>query len=143
MTRIILVLALLGAPFAPSYAQDSILGKWKTIDEATGKPKAVVEIYMVNGKAHGKIIKLFRSADQEQDPVCDKCTGTEKGKKVIGLEILKGMNKDVDEWEDGTIIDAESGKTYDCKMWLEEGKLMIRGYIAFFFRTQEWIAYKG
>lgn len=123
-------------------AQQSIFGQWKTIDDATGKPKAVVEIYEKEGKAYGKIIKLFRSADQDQDPVCTKCTGADQGKKVIGLEILKAMEKDGNEWEDGSILDAESGKVYDCKLWVEDGKLMVRGYIAFFFRTQEWLPYK-
>ena len=123
-------------------AQDSIYGKWKTIDDATGKPRAVVEIYQKDGKAYGKIIRLFRSPEQDQDPICDKCNGVEHNKKVIGLEILKAMEKDGDEWEDGTILDTESGKVYDCKLWLEDGKLMVRGYIAFFFRTQEWLPYK-
>jgi uncharacterized protein (DUF2147 family) len=123
-------------------AQDSIFGKWKTIDDATGKPRAVVEIYQKDGKAYGKIIRLFRSPEQDQDPICDKCNGVEHNKKVIGLEILKAMEKDGDEWEDGTILDTESGKVYDCKLWLEDGKLMVRGYIAFFFRTQEWLPYK-
>jgi uncharacterized protein (DUF2147 family) len=123
-------------------AQDSIFGKWKTIDDATGKPRAVVEIYQKDGKAYGKIIRLFRSPEQDQDPICDKCNGVEHNNKVIGLEILKAMEKDGDEWEDGTILDTESGKVYDCKLWLEDGKLMVRGYIAFFFRTQEWLPYK-
>jgi uncharacterized protein (DUF2147 family) len=123
-------------------AQDSIFGKWKTIDDATGKPRAVVEIYQKDGKAYGKIIQLFRSPEQDQDPICDKCNGVEHNKKVIGLEILKAMEKDGDEWEDGTILDTESGKVYDCKLWLEDGKLMVRGYIAFFFRTQQWLPYK-
>lgn len=123
-------------------AQDSIFGKWKTIDDATGKPRAVVEIYQKDGKAYGKIIRLFRSPEQDQDPICDKCNGVEHNKKVIGLQILKAMEKDGDEWEDGTILDTESGKVYDCKLWLEDGKLMVRGYIAFFFRTQEWLPYK-
>lgn len=123
-------------------AQDSIFGKWKTIDDATGKPRAVVEIYQKDGKAYGNIIRLFRSPEQDQDPICDKCNGVEHNKKVIGLEILKAMEKDGDEWEDGTILDTESGKVYDCKLWLEDGKLMVRGYIAFFFRTQEWLPYK-
>jgi uncharacterized protein (DUF2147 family) len=42
-------------------------------------------------------------------------------------------------WSGGTILDPESGKVYDCKLWLENGRLMVRGYVAFFFRTQEWI----
>jgi uncharacterized protein (DUF2147 family) len=27
---------------------------------------------------------------------------------------------------------------YDCKLWLEGDVLKVRGYVAFFFRTQTW-----
>ena len=46
--------------------------------------------------------------------------------------------EDDDEWEDGSILDPDNGKTYDCKIWREGDKLQVRGYIAFFFRTQTW-----
>lgn len=44
-------------------------------------------------------------------------------------------------WEDGTICDPKNGKIYDCKLWVENGKLQVRGYIAFLYRTQTWIKY--
>ncbi|HRT54643.1 MAG TPA: DUF2147 domain-containing protein, partial [Flavobacteriales bacterium] len=62
-----------------------------------------------------------------------------KDQPVLGMEIIRDMVKDDDEWEDGTILDPENGKVYDCKLWLEDGKLMVRGYVAFFYRTQEWV----
>ena len=46
----------------------SIVGKWKTIDDETGKTKSIVEIFMKDGKAYGKIIKLFREKGQNPDP---------------------------------------------------------------------------
>lgn len=123
-------------------AQDgTIFGKWKTIDDNTGKVRSIVEIYKKDGKAYGKIVKLFRTPEQIQDPVCVNCEDDRKGEKVLGLEIIRGMEDDGDEWEDGTILDPESGKVYDCKIWLEEDNpntLNVRGYIAFFYRTQYW-----
>ena len=117
----------------------SIVGKWKTIDDETGKEKSIVEIYMKDGKAYGKIIKLFRSPDEDQDPICDLCTDHRKDKKVLGMTIITDMVKDDDEWEDGEILDPKNGKIYDCKLWVEDGKLQVRGYVAFFFRTQTWL----
>jgi uncharacterized protein (DUF2147 family) len=35
-------------------------------------------------------------------------------------------------------MDPETGKVYDCKLWLEGDVLKVRGYVAFFFRTQTW-----
>ena len=119
-------------------AQD-IFGKWKTIDDDTGKPRSIVEIYKKDGKVYGKILKLFREPGEELDPICDECTDYRKNKKVIGLTIITGMEEDDDEWDDGEILDPENGKIYDCKLWIEDGNLKVRGYIAFFFRTQTWL----
>lgn len=42
-------------------AQNTAVGKWKTIDDNTGKPKSIVEIYKKSDeKYYGKVIKLFR-----------------------------------------------------------------------------------
>lgn len=124
-----------------SVQAQSVIGKWKTIDDETGKPKSVVEIYEKSGKIHGKVIKLFRTPSEDQNPSCKDCPGDRKGQKILGMEIIRGMKKDGTEYEDGTILDPKTGKVYDCKLWLENGKLQVRGYIAFFFRTQTWVPY--
>ena len=118
-------------------AQD-IFGKWKTIDDNTGKARSIVEITQKEGKAFGTILKLFREPGEDLDPICDDCADYRKNKKVIGMTIITEMEKDGDEWEDGEILDPENGKVYDCKLWVEDGKLKVRGYVAFFFRTQTW-----
>ncbi|MFZ1687095.1 MAG: DUF2147 domain-containing protein [Flavobacteriales bacterium] len=138
MHRRLLFLLPLLLPFALS-AQ--VTGRWVTIDDETGKKKSVVEITEVNGTLSGKIIKLFREPSEEQDPVCKECDPKDDrfNKKVIGMEIIRGMKQDGDEWEDGTILDPKNGSVYDCKLWLEDGQLQVRGYVAFFFRTQTWV----
>lgn len=120
-----------------------ITGKWKTIDDETNKPKSIVKIYKAkNGKIYGKIIKLFKEPDEDQDPICDKCTDYRKDKKIIGMVIIKGLEPDGDEWyADDAILDPNNGKIYDCKMWIDEDDndiLNVRGYIGWFFRTQTW-----
>lgn len=120
----------------------SIVGKWKTIDDETGKPRSIVEIYQKGNEYYGKIIKLFRDPSEPQDPVCEKCEDDRKGKKVIGMEIIRKMKKNGSEYEDGTIMDPKKGKVYDCKMWIEGSTLKVRGYIAFLYRTQTWQPFK-
>jgi len=124
----------------------SVKGTWVTIDDETGEKKSLVEIYTKpNGKLYGKITKLYRKATEDQDPICNLCEDDRKNKKIIGMEIIRNMEQDDNEWEDGTICDPKKGKVYDCKLWLDEydsNKLQVRGYIAFFFRTQTWIRYK-
>ena len=123
-------------------AAQSVLGKWKTIDDETGKPKSIVELYEKNGKVYGRILELLERKD---DPICDLCTDDRKNKKMKGLEIIRDMKKSGSEYADGTILDPKKGKIYDCKLWVEPSdpnKLNVRGYIAFFFRTQTWYRVK-
>ncbi|GAB3335845.1 DUF2147 domain-containing protein [Marivirga atlantica] len=138
MKRVLLIALLIAFTFGVK-AQDNIFGKWKTIDDETGKAKSIVEIYEKDGKAYGKIVKLFRSPNEEQDPICDECEDDRKNKKIIGMEIIREMEKDGDEWEDGTILDPKSGKIYDCEIWRDGEELKVRGYIAFLYRTQTWL----
>ncbi len=118
-----------------------VTGRWVTIDDETGKKKSVVEITESNGVLSGRVVKLFREPSEEQDPICKQCDPSDDryNKKVIGMEIIRNMKKDGDEWDDGTILDPSNGNVYDCKIWVENGKLQLRGYVAFFFRTQTWI----
>jgi len=133
-------LLLLTAPQLASAAPTSPIGRWKTIDDSSGKPKAIVEIYDQGGKLYGKIIKLFREPGEEADPKCDKCTGAKKNQRVIGMVILEGLKQEGDEWKGGTILDPDNGKTYRCKIKLEKGKLKVRGFIgvSLLGRTQYW-----
>lgn len=139
MKNILLALALFPLTFS-AFTQD-ITGKWKTIDDETGKVKSIVEIYLKDGKAHGKILEIFRAAHEDQNPNCRKCSDERKDQPVIGMEIIRDLIQDDLEWEDGTILDPENGKVYDCKLWVDEENpdiLNVRGYVAFFFRTQYW-----
>lgn len=143
MKKTLLFFAFSLCLIATTWAQSPV-GQWKTIDDETGKAKSIVEIYEKDGKLYGKIVKLLnRGADEDQDPVCDKCPSKDDryNKKVIGMEILRDMEKDGDEWEDGSILDPKKGKVYDCKLWIDPENsdiLKLRGYVAFFFRTQNW-----
>lgn len=120
----------------------SVVGVWKTIDDDSGEAKSQVKIYIKSGKLYGKVIKLYRDASQDQDPICDVCPGYRKDKKIIGMQIIDGLEKDGDEWyKDEGILDPDNGKLYDCKIWLDEDDsdlLHVRGYIGWLFRTQEW-----
>ncbi len=117
------------------------VGKWKTIDDSTKEAKAIVEIWEHNGKLYGKITKLFRGPNEDQNPKCDKCKGDKKDKPVIGMVILEGLSKKGDEWSGGSILDPDNGKTYKCYIKLEKDKLKVRGFIGFsaLGRTQYWL----
>lgn len=115
-----------------------VLGKWKTIDDETGKTKSVVEIYQQDGKVYGKILKLFRGPNEDSNPVCSQCEGERKNQKVIGMVIIEGLEKQKKSWTNGTILDPQKGKVYRCEIWPQDGQLKVRGYWGFVFRTQTW-----
>jgi uncharacterized protein (DUF2147 family) len=130
---------MLSSMFA-TYGQ-TIFGKWKTIDDETGEPRSIVEIYERNGKVYGKVVKLLLKPTEDQDPVCVECDEDDPRykKKVLGMEIMKDLKKDDDEYSDGEILDPNNGKVYRCKIWLEGKELKLRGYLGPFYRTQTWI----
>jgi len=128
--------------FHPGFGQ-SIFGKWKTVDDITGKEKGIVEIYEHKGKVYGKIIEIFE--EEKKHLKCDKCEGDEKGKPYMGLVIMKGLSKDGDIYTGGKVLDPKIGKWYHCKISLEgKEKLTVRGYIGIplFGRSQTWIRQK-
>lgn len=123
-----------------AWAQSSVTGSWKTIDDETGTEKSVVEIFERNGMVYGKVAKLYPSQGDPKDPACDACDPKDARykKKVIGMEILLNMKKSGNEYAGGTILDPKNGKVYSCKIWREGEELKVRGYLGPFFRTQTW-----
>lgn len=128
--------------FVSAPSTQSVVGKWKTIDDETNKPKSIVEIYKKDGKLYGKVLKLFKAPDEDQDPLCTNCEGALHNKKIIGMQIINGLEYDDGEWyADDGILDPNNGKLYDCKLWLDPENpdiLQVRGYILFVYRTQTW-----
>ena len=68
--KLVLALLLLSTS---AFAQLSVIGKWKTIDDNTGKERSVVEIFEKGGQVYGKITKIYREKGEDPDPVCDEC----------------------------------------------------------------------
>lgn len=119
------------------------IGTWKTIDDGNGQPKSHVEIYQQGQNYFGKIVQLLQ---KPADTRCDKCTGTEKNQLVLGMVIMKNMKADGMTWKNGTILDPNSGSTYNCSFWFENGKpqeLKVRGkHWTGLYRTQTWYRVK-
>ena len=119
-------------------AQD-VFGKRKTVDDYSGKAKSIIEIYEENGKVYGKIDELINP--KRTNPACGRCSGIMKDQPLVGLQIIKGLEMDGDEFNGGKILDPNSGKLYKCYITLEEvDTLKVRGHmgISLFGRTQYW-----
>lgn len=134
--------AMLALPCA--WADDSSpVGLWKNIDDVSGKPKALIRISENKGELQGRIEKLFRPADQDQNPKCVACEGVNKDQPIIGMVFMSGLKKAGDEYTGGQILDPDNGKIYKSKLTLVEGgkKVNVRGYIGvpMLGRSQVWV----
>lgn len=135
-------IAVLLSVVAFSQSADQIVGKWTTIDDETGEPKSVVEIFQKSdGKYYGKIEKLLAKPENNN---CVNCKDDRKNKPLVGLEIIRGLRKDGKEFTGGNIMDPKSGKVYKCTITRKDDKLHVRGYIGFSLigRTQTWTKVK-
>jgi len=120
----------------------SPVGLWRNVDDASGKPRALIRIMESNGTLQGKIEEVFRAPSEDRNPKCKKCEGALKDAPVIGLVILSGLKKDGAEYNAGKILDPDNGKVYSSKIQLSDGgkKLNVRGYIgvSMLGRSQIW-----
>ena len=125
--------------FSITMNSQSIVGKWKTIDDETGEAKSIVELFLKSGKMYAKVVEVLDVANKNS--LCQKCSGEDKNKPILGLTIIKGLSKEGAEYTSGEILDPKNGKLYKCAISLEsKGKLKVRGYIGFSLlgRTQYW-----
>jgi len=115
-------------------------GYWKTIDDGSGEAKSIVYIWKEKDVYYGKVHEILN--DERKDVLCDKCEGERKGKPVLGMTIMWDLKENDGEYDGGQILDPDNGKTYKCKMKVnEEGtELTVRGYIGFSLigRSQVW-----
>ena len=123
-----------------SFQSNEIEDVWITQDDETGKKKSEVLLYKNNGKLYGKIINLI--LEEDKGKICINCKGENKNLPIEGMVIVEGLKLKGKTWEEGTILDPKSGKTYSCYITFDDDNtLKVRGYIGFSLlgRTQKWI----
>ncbi len=140
MRKIIFTAALASMAFAAS-AQDmnSPIGKWKTLDDKTGKQMTVTEVYEAkNGTLAAKI-----TDNLGLPAICDTCSGANKGKPVVGMVTVWNMKANKDgTWGGGNGYKPSEDTSFKAKsMKLIEGgsKLEVTGCKSIFCRTATWV----
>jgi uncharacterized protein (DUF2147 family) len=136
----ILIIAAAASPV--SAAEPTATGLWEQVDENSGQPESWFRIEERNGVYEGKIVKIFFKPGEDPNWVCDQCQGADKGRPVQGLTLIRGMRRNGNAYENGTIMDPRDGKVYRALMRLtpDGQKLEVRGYlgISLFGRSQVW-----
>lgn len=140
MHKIILAAALASIALVAS-AQDlnSPIGKWKTLDDKTGKAMTITEVYAAkNDTLAARIVENLG-----MPATCDECSGANKGKPFVGIITVWNMKANKDgTWGGGDGYKPSEDMNFTAKsMTLVEGgsKLEVKGCKAFFCRTATWI----
>lgn len=142
---------ILQTAFAENTNQYSPVGFWQTIDDATGRPKAVVQLWEdAQQVLYGKVVKLYskpgQTENQTKKQLCFACTDQRRNQPIIGMVVLENLTQDKDnlnQWTGGQIIDPKNGKNYHCllQMLAKGQKMRVKGYIGIpvFGRSQTWL----
>lgn len=141
MKKIVLLLFLLTCCISfTRAAQDPVipLGTWMNEEK-----EARFEIFQCGTKLCGKITWL-KEPNRNGKPKKDDQNPDAKlrSRPILGMVFMKDFEQDGDQkWDDGTIYDPKSGKTYSCYMKvINKNKMEVKGYIGISLigRTQVW-----
>jgi uncharacterized protein (DUF2147 family) len=117
-------------------------GFWQETDDQ-GRVGAWFLFVEKNGLYEGRFVKLFKQpGEQQQFQTCEKCTGDQKDAPMLGLTLVKGMKRNGNKYDGGTILDPRDGTVYHAQMELSADglELSVRGYlgIPLLGQTQVW-----
>jgi uncharacterized protein (DUF2147 family) len=129
---------------------DAIVGKWWNEEK-----DAHIEIYACDGKLCGKIIWLKEPNFPDDDskgmggkPKIDRENPdvSKRERPILGMNIVWGFAPSGENlWEGGFIYNPRDGKTYKCKLTLENpDRLKVRGFIgvSLIGKTNVWTRVK-
>ena len=125
-----------------AHAQDPALGSWHTVDDDTGEIKSLVVLSLAEDGTMVGIIKKVLKKDAASD-LCDQCEGDKKDQPIEGMQFIWDVERTgKGEWENGQILDPESGTVYTSNITISDdpNELEVRGYvgISLFGRSQTW-----
>ncbi len=151
------ILSFLGATIlcamiltAGAQTRDDVLGKWWNEEK-----DAQVEIYSCEGKYCGKIAMLKEPNYPANDPKGmagkpkidrENPEADKRERPLLGMNLVWGFTRAGENvWEGGFIYNPREGKTYKCKLTLENpDRLKVRGFIGISLigKTNTWTRVK-
>lgn len=124
-----LLLGLSFSAFASS--KDPLVGTWKTIDDRTGYSLADVVIRKDEKSQQyaATIVNVRNVPGAPTAELCTQCTGKDKNKPLVGLEMLTGLIPVLgkqNEFRSGALLDPNNGQHYEARARLmSSGKHLI------------------
>lgn len=119
------ILALIFFPIDELQAQKS--------DEVIGlywspKKDAKIKIFKKEGKFFGQFTWLKTPTKDVHNPQKNL-----RERDLKGMIFLTNFVFESGKYKNGEVYDPESGSTYSCEMWMEQGNLFVKGYVGFSF----------
>lgn len=139
---LIVVAGLLLACGAPLYAAEPLVnGLWEQTDDS-GRVGGWFLFFERDGLFNGALVRAFPKPGEPQMPTCSNCKDDQKGAPMMGLIIVKDMQRRGLSYENGTILDPRDGSIYRAKLELSPDgqRLTVRGFlgIELFGQSQVW-----
>lgn len=136
MIRFAIALAAFGLP-AAAHAATPITGQWLTVDG-----KAIVTIAECGNGVCGRVTKVLKPNPKGPTTDFRNPDPTKRNRPIEGLQILANFMDGGKDWQ-GKIYSPEAGKEYKSYITRKpDGRLQVKGCIAFFCQTQIWTPVK-
>lgn len=137
--RKILIAGLLSSFAFAASAQNatSPIGKWKTLDDESGKAMTITEVYQAkNGTLAAKIVENLGLPAN-----CSECSGEWKGKPFVGIVTLWNLKQQDGGWAGNGYKPSDDRKFNAKSVKLVDGgnKLEVKGCVAFICKTATWV----
>jgi hypothetical protein len=113
------------------HAEVPFTGYWKIVDSRDGFVQTILAVYEYGDTVFGRnIVNYDEDSGELIDTIYDPAlrVARVKGEPYLTqVNLFWGLRKTDEKWQQGTILDPRSGRTYACELWPEDGTLVIRG----------------